>query len=396
VAIIGGGIGGFALALALQKIKHIKFKVYEKDSNFDCRKQGYALTMQQGLSALRILGIDREILQSGITSTEHVSYDRDGTLLGVYGPNSAVRDGKTAKRRRHNVHISRQSLRDMMMQKVDPTLIAWGHKLADCVAESDSNEIKLKFEHGVEEVADLVVAADGINSAVRQLLFPRQKLNYLGLLVVLGISKHSDVGEDRTYRKVQWVDGSTRVFSMPFDEDRVMWQLSFPISDEIAALVASATPESLHAAALIQCDGWHAPLLNLIRETDLSMISGHPVYDLDPAAVDRNGTANKISSKVTFLGDSVHPMSPFKGQGANQALADAISLAGSLSSIYSRCANQTASSAEVSINEIINDALLKYEAEMLERSTSKVLKSRSAAEYLHSDAALTSGNITRA
>ena len=382
--------------------------------------------MQQGLSALRVLGIDREILKAGITSTEHVSYDKDGNLLGIYGPNSAVRESagfkevemkvsssdsddtacsstrqnssrKTSKRRRHNVHISRQSLRDMMMQKVDPTSIVWGHKLIECVSEEDSKQVRLKFENGVEEVADLIVAADGINSAVRQLLFPQQKLNYLGLLVVLGISKRSDLGEERTYRKVQWVDGSTRVFSMPFDEDRVMWQLSFPINDERAALVASATPESLHAAALQQCQGWHAPLLNLIRETDLSMISGHPVYDLDPNSVNGDNTeGGGLSSRVTFLGDSVHPMSPFKGQGANQALADAISLAGSLTSIYNKRASRNAVSDDVSFDEAINDALLKYKVEMLERSASKVLKSRNAAEYLHSDAALASGNITRA
>jgi len=55
VAIVGGGIGGIALAVALQHCD-IPCTVYERDMSFEERKQGYGLTMQQGARALRSLG----------------------------------------------------------------------------------------------------------------------------------------------------------------------------------------------------------------------------------------------------------------------------------------------------------------------------------------------------
>lgn len=361
--------------------------------------------------------------------------------MGIYGPNSDVRESeefkaiemkspscnfglsdsqdsssghevksnsesRSAKRRRFNVHIPRQRLRDIMLQKIRPDCIAWGHKIINVDAHTQG--VRLKFENGVVKTADIIVAADGINSALRRTLFPEKELSYLGLLVVLGISKRTDIGNTEgkiKQRKAQWVDGTTRVFSMPFDRDHVMWQLSFPVDSEKAALVASETPQSLHASALRACSSWDRTLVDLVEGTDLSMISGHPVYDLDPGSLHRKNVSESgaLYSRITFIGDAVHPMSPFKGQGANQALADAVSLARMLSSL---CAVRRHSQplpppdAGAARNKIISTeikkVLIKYEDEMNVRSESKVLKSRSAALYLHSDAALASGNISRA
>jgi salicylate hydroxylase len=67
-------------------------------------------------------------------------------------------------------------------------------------------------------------------------------------------------------------------------------------------------------------------------------------------------------------------MSPFKGQGANQALLDALSLA---RVIYR------------------NSSFQGYEDEMLQRSAVKVKASADAAEFLHTDVAIQKGNVTR-
>ena len=73
--------------------------------------------------------------------------------------------------------------------------------------------------------------------------------------------------------------------------------------------------------------GWHKPLVSLLEATDVNNISGHPAYDRDPYIVGASPY-----SRIVFAGDSAHCMSPFKGQGANQALLDSISLSRAIAS----------------------------------------------------------------
>ncbi len=84
---------------------------------------------------------------------------------------------------------------------------------------------------------------------------------------------------------------------------------------------------------------------------------------------------------VTLLGDAAHPMSPFKGQGANQALLDAVSLA---RMIVKGCGLQSDWREAGLRSRVLNE----FEAEMLERSATKVQDSAAAAEFLHSEVVL--------
>jgi len=127
VAIVGGGIGGIALAAALQH-RGVPCAVYEKDSSFEERRQGYGLTMQQGARALRSLGFfslsdddgddggneeEGSFDESGggsstttppgratfgIHSTRHVVHKPCGTVVGEWG--MRVWGGRRRRRRR--------------------------------------------------------------------------------------------------------------------------------------------------------------------------------------------------------------------------------------------------------------------------------------------------------
>src|ERR1700676_1360397 len=69
VAIIGAGIGGVALAVACLH-RGIPFTLYERDSSFDARAQGYGLTLQQASNAMKELGLFS--LKDGSKSSRHV------------------------------------------------------------------------------------------------------------------------------------------------------------------------------------------------------------------------------------------------------------------------------------------------------------------------------------
>ena len=86
-----------------------------------------------------------------------------------------------------------------------------------------------------------------------------------------------------------------------------------------------------------------------------------------------------------MIGDAAHPMSPFKGQGANQALLDALALA---RNIVTACV-PLSKWREIGVREIV---LIEFEEEMLARSASKVKDSAEAVKLLHSKDVLRQGN----
>jgi 2-polyprenyl-6-methoxyphenol hydroxylase and related FAD-dependent oxidoreductases len=85
-----------------------------------------------------------------------------------------------------------------------------------------------------------------------------------------------------------------------------------------------------------------------------------------------------------LIGDAAHPMSPFKGQGANQALLDALALARNISIACTSLSKWR----ETGVREIV---LTEFEEEMLARSASKVKDSAEAVELLHSKSVLREG-----
>jgi 2-polyprenyl-6-methoxyphenol hydroxylase-like FAD-dependent oxidoreductase len=117
--------------------------------------------------------------------------------------------------------------------------------------------------------------------------------------------------------------------------------------------------------------------------TQEAQISGYPVYDRELLQSD----LLKNAGSVTLIGDAAHPMSPFKGQGANQALLDALTLA---RGIVKACRNSQWK--EIGIRESV---LTEFETEMIERSAIKVKGSADAAQFLHSEIVLYEGDEPR-
>ena len=160
VAIVGAGLGGSALALSLQKAG-VPVVIFEKDASFSKRRQGYALTMQQGSSVLDgSLGISMETLLQpgiGVTSLTHLSLDKTGSKLGVYGATAeAAKRATTARaarrenKRRHNVHIPRQKLRELCYSvwQIFRALKGHTHFFTGAIAETEDKEAGDGKTHG--------------------------------------------------------------------------------------------------------------------------------------------------------------------------------------------------------------------------------------------------------
>ena len=389
IAIIGGGIGGVAFAVACLH-RGIPFTLFERDTSFSERSQGYGLTLQQASKAMKSFGIN---ILEGIVSSKHIVHTTDGNIIGEWGMRKWMPANTIKSEKQTNIHIARQSLRLALLEQLgEPNNVQWGHQLLDFKECDGKIDLSFHVNGEIKTIkTDLLVGADGIRSSVRKLLLGEATLplHYLDCMVILGICKLSALENIESplldsATVFQTANGKERIYIMPYDANSVMWQLSFPISENVAKKLSAKGAKYLKEEACKRTN-WHTPIPEIIKATLESEISGYPVYDREILSTT---LLEKTEKNITLIGDAAHPMSPFKGQGANQALLDALSLA---LEITKKCTNSS-NWREIGIRKsILND----FESEMLSRSAIKVKDSAAAAKFLHSEIVLQEGNEPR-
>lgn len=387
VAIIGAGIGGVALAVACLH-RQIPFTIYERDKTFEDRAQGYGLTLQQATKALTGLGISN--LKEAIISTRHVVHNTEGKILGEWGMKKWQNESTKKSPKRTNMLIARQALRNALLKQLGgKDIVKWGYQLVD-FKENEGVELRFLVDGEIRnEKAQLVVGADGIRSTVRKIVIGDEltPLRYLGCIVILGICPLADIKSNSSLLNsetiFQTANGNDRIYIMPLDEHSVMWQFSFPISENEAKELSAKGAKALKEETCRRTQ-WHEPVPQILSATDENLIIGYPVYDRALL----NEDFMKNCGCATLIGDAAHPMSPFKGQGANQALLDALALAREIS----KGCRPSSPWREVGLRKYV---LTEYEAKMIERSASKVKDSAEAAMILHSEIILREANEPR-
>jgi 2-polyprenyl-6-methoxyphenol hydroxylase-like FAD-dependent oxidoreductase len=274
-------------------------------------------------------------LNDGIVSTKHVVHNTEGKVLGEWGMRKWIETNPNVIPRKshiHNIHIARQALRKALLNQLGQHAnIKWGHQLT-AIKNTTQNKVELSFtvnEITKHETADLVVGADGIRSALRKLTIGEERcpLNYLGCIVILGICNLNDLQHIQSSlldsaTVFQTANGHERIYMMPYDAHSIMWQLSFPLTEAEAKELSSQGAAALKKEACRRTQ-WHKPIPDILAATQEDQISGYPIYDRELLQT----SLLKNIGPVTLIGDAAHPMSPFKGQGANQALLDALALA---------------------------------------------------------------------
>lgn len=424
VAIIGCGIAGLSTAISLAQAGFTNVHIFERDADQLTRREGFGLTLTYNPQGpLASLGILEEVAQQDCPSRAHYVFSPSGAVLGYYG--NAFSTGRGFGQR-GNIRIPRQKLQKIMTDRLATVIqqqqehpevvqsrIYWGHTLTNICERNDDDEeegkIQLQFTQSTlntkaeadannnsdadsttaetiqqqnNTVAtmdfDLVIAADGVHSSVVKALAPKCQPRPLKVMIILGIADNFQ-HPLLTERGFYVVDGKHRLFTMPYQGDkyasrrRIMWQLSYRYydggednNDDDAAVTLEQqykNPAVLRDLVLGKCSQWHEPVCSMIRATPLETIWGTPLMDRSPKLVQE---AFQSTSRIVCIGDALHAMSPFKGQGANNALLDG--------PLIAECLQRAK----------IDAAVRAIWRESVQRTNKIVQASREAAEFWHS------------
>ncbi len=387
LAIVGGGVAGWALALALRRLAPAgrasfgPVHLYEGARSL-ARHQGYSLTMQQARERfLQPMRLDAQCREQGRPTGRGFTTLSASDGRVIFSAKGAPKPERAA---RANYALPREALRATLHCAVtedDHAQVFFGHRLLGvqpCALEEGRTGVALQFQT-VESPCSIVQAgavvfADGLWSTGRRLLLPEEPATYAGVRMINGICSMDHPLVNSAVLEV--LDGKgARLFVKPFDRTRVMWQFTHTHEVPQAQLRSAMKPElPSDFEALIQArdfvvrstHGWPVPA-PWVASTGVKNMRVGLLYDRPPLPAQRWASAAEgLEGHCTFLGDAAHPMTPFKGQGANNAFVDAVELT---EAVYQ--------------HETLERAFRAYERSMAERTRASVLDSRRLTELTH-------------
>jgi salicylate hydroxylase len=323
VAIVGGGIGGLTLALALRQ-RNIAADVFEQAP--ELTEIGAAVALSANATReLRRLGCLDPIAAVATEPTELI-YRRwqDGRRIAAH----PVRKDSTYRNRFGAPYfgIHRADLQRILSSAHGSAGLHLGHRLVDLIEQGD--RLGLAFANGRFVEADLVVGADGVRSAIRRWVAGGEGTMYSGTSAFRGIVP---------------VD---RLPSLPDPQAIQFWMgpnahlLHYAIGGAAKAVNFFAVVEGPANWALEerwQADvepnehlasfkGWHPAVIEMIDAVPHSVRWG--LFVAQPLRCWHRG-------RVVVIGDAAHAMLPHHGQGANTTIEDAITLAELLANVES-------------------------------------------------------------
>ena len=303
--IAGGGIGGLAAAVALGRAG-VGVVVFERAPELE--EIGAGITLWANATrALKGLGVYEEVRAAGAGELggELRSW-RGEMILEIPADELRTRFGEA------NLAVHRADLRGALLAALPEGTVRLGRELVGFA--QNGGEVVARFAAGREERGDLLVGADGIHSSVRAQLFGRRPPRYAGYTAWRGVA---DAVEGRLPEGVGlslWGRGS-EFGLVGIGQDRFYWFATKNAPEGEAESAAGRKRQVLDLLA-----GWYQPARAAVEAAGDSKILRNDIYDREPL---RNWGAGR----VTLLGDAAHPMTPNLGQGACQAIEDAVVLA---------------------------------------------------------------------
>ncbi|MFC2947608.1 FAD-dependent oxidoreductase [Virgibacillus sediminis] len=309
VAIIGGGFGGAAAAVALRSVG-IKADLYEQAPVIG--EVGAGIGMRPPtVEFFKDWGIyDAMVSKSSVSEYMEVVTGKGEVVFRERWPQ--LTDEPNARWSRL---IHRADFIGTFLEHLPTESIHLDHKCKSVIDYGDYAVVQFEGDKTIE--ADLVIAADGIRSNIRSKFFSDAEPVYSGThayRAVIDKEDSFDIAPDNTFRV--WVEGDVNVYVLPLHHrNQISFDVTVPSDD------SSWAPE-VETKDIVKHLTNFDPRIQKVAER-INDYTCRALYDIDPV---ERWTSNSIA----LLGDAAHAMLHHQGQGANQAIQDAGALAEAL------------------------------------------------------------------
>ncbi|MFK7799055.1 MAG: FAD-dependent monooxygenase [Aureispira sp.] len=303
VTIIGAGIGGLTLALALEK-QGIEAEIFEATPAFKAVGAGIVLAINAMQIYQRLELVEALQAQGNAIESMHITNPQ----LKPYSSSTLLPSEKKFGVGCLTIH--RAALHEVLRAGLKKTTIHLGKRLLHC--QNEGNSYQLEWTDGTHTTANILVGADGIHSQVRAALFPATEERFAKEWCWRGVCEYDIESIDTNAVHEAWGRGC-RFGIVPLKDKQVYWFACANVTEQKAKAIDQHGLQAIF-------EPFHSVINQLIAHTPDHYFLLNQLSDLP---------SNKQwhHENCCLIGDAAHATTPNMGQGANQAIESAWVLA---------------------------------------------------------------------
>ncbi|KAJ3010022.1 UNVERIFIED_CONTAM: hypothetical protein HDU68_002372 [Siphonaria sp. JEL0065] len=310
VLIIGAGTVGPLLGVALKRAGFAPH-LFDAAPTFADIGGGFNLS-PNGLRFVKNLGLLDKVYEAGTPVKTVYIHKLDGRPVGSFSGDIIKEKYGIA-----NTGILRSRFNAIAVQaaREESIPISNGKRLTGISQTND--KVTASFEDGSSETGDLLIGADGLRSATRQILFGKEDPEYTGMDAIIGVTHVSDLPAGAEY---------TPQFMTAFQGKGTQFGIYGIGHGQLVWFIAARGDGNGKESWATDVTGSRQLILERLQSLGAAPISRqvveHSSRVLRFAICDRKPLATWSQGRCVLIGDAAHPMSPHLGQGANTALED--------------------------------------------------------------------------
>ena len=295
--IVGAGIAGLTLAKAFEEL-NISYKLYEKDENIRGIGAGFGLA-SNAMKAFEILGYEQDIIPLG-----HMLEDFE---IQDYKEKTILKADTNRLRKNYNTDnfaIHRADLHRFLYQSIKSKNVITGKKVIDI--QQNYDKAFLYFDDNTTDVANYIIACDGINSIIRKKLLPNSNPQYAGYICWRGIIKNNNYNSKKS---IETWGPKGRFGITPLVNNQIYWYAckNTPLNSEVYEWDLEHIKKNF--------EDYSGLIRETLQKTKPSDLITTPIMDIKPLN-------NYLYNRILLIGDAAHATTPNMGQGACMAIED--------------------------------------------------------------------------